>query len=542
MTEPILFVVHDDPDTLAVLATALERRFAPDYRVIAAGDPDAALARLGAACDGGEPVALVIARSLAWLTAAQDLCPRAARCVIIGYGEGETYAPVRRALVLGQVDTYVLTPLGDPEERLYPVVGEILSRWSRSARPRVPIVRIIGDRWARRCHELKDLFERASVPYEFHPREGDEGRAHLERAGHAGGFPAVLFRERCLADPTNAEVARMLGAGAHAEGGLYDLAVIGGGPAGLSAAVYGAADGLRTILIERQVVGGQAGSSSMIRNYLGFPRGITGAELAVRAQEQAISLGVEFLVTTEVTALEADGAERVVVLAEGTEVRARAVIIASGVSYNRLDLSGADALRGKGVFYGGATAEAPALMGRDVVVVGGGNSAGQAATHLARYAAGVTVLVRRSLTMSDYLIRQIRQMPNIDIRLDTELTAVEGKSRLEAVHVRSSVTGATERLPVAAMFVMIGAGPHTGWLEKVVQRDAHDHLLTGRFVRRDGDAVPAWPETREPYTLETSLPGVFAAGDVRHRSPRGVAAAVADGAVAVRSLSDYFAG
>ncbi|HKZ04615.1 MAG TPA: FAD-dependent oxidoreductase [Methylomirabilota bacterium] len=542
MTEPILFVVHDDRDTLATLATALERRFAPDYQVIATDDAEAALARLGAACEGGEPVALVIAGSLAWLAAAQDLCPRAARCVIIGYGEGETYAPVRRALVLGQVDTYVLTPLGDPEERLYPVVGEILSRWARSARPRVPIVRIIGDRWARRCHELKDLLERASVPYEFHSREGKEGRAHLERAAHAGGFPAVLFRDRCLGDPTNAEVARMLGAGAHAEGGLYDLAVIGGGPAGLSAAVYGAADGLRTILIERQVVGGQAGSSSMIRNYLGFPRGITGAELAMRAQEQAISLGVEFLVTTEVTGLEADGAERVVVLAEGTEVRARAVIIATGVSYNRLDLAGADALRGKGVFYGGAIAEAPALTGRDVVVVGGGNSAGQAATHLARYAASVTVLVRRSLTMSDYLVRQIRQMPNIDIRLDTEPTAVEGKSRLEAVHVRSSVSGAAERLSVAAVFVMIGAGPHTGWLEKVVQRDGHDHVLTGRHVRRDGDAVPAWPETRAPYTLETSLPGVFAAGDVRHRSPRGVAAAVADGAVAVRSLWDFFGG
>ena len=269
-------------------------------------------------------------------------------------------------------------------------------------------------------------------------------------------------------------------------------------------------------------------------------RGITGAELAARAQEQAISLGVEFLLTSEVTGLETDGAERVVLLAEGTEVRARAVIIATGVSYNRLDLEGADALRGKGVFYGGATAEAPALVGRDVFVVGGGNSAGQAATHLARYAASVTVLVRRSLTMSGYLVRQIGQMPNIEIRLDTELVGVEGRGRLQAVRVRNSVSGATEELPAAAVFVMIGAGPHTGWLEKVVQRDARDHILTGRHVSRDADAVPGWPEAREPYTLETSLPGVFATGDVRHRSPKGVAAAVADGAVAVRSLWDYF--
>jgi thioredoxin reductase (NADPH) len=540
MTEPILFVVHDDRETLAALATSLERRFGPDYRVIAEWDPDAALAGLREACEQGAPVALVMAASLDWLAAAQDVCPQAARCVIVGYGEGAQHAPVRRALMLGQVDSYLLTPLCDPEERLYPVVGEILSRWSRAARPRVPVVRVVGDRWARRSHELKDLLERASVPYEFHARESAEGRSHLERVGHAGECPAVLFRDRCLADPTNAEVARMLGAGAHAEGGLYDLAVIGGGPAGLSAAVYGAADGLRTILIERQVVGGQAGSSSMIRNYLGFPRGITGAELAARAQEQAISLGVEFLLTSEVTGLETDGAERVVLLAEGTEVRARAVIIATGVSYNRLELEEADALRGKGVFYGGATAEAPALVGRDVFVVGGGNSAGQAATHLARYAASVTLLVRRSLTMSGYLVRQIGQMPNIEVRLDTELVGVQGRERLEAVRVRSSVSGETEELPAAAVFVMIGAGPHTGWLEKVVQRDARDHILTGRHVSRDAEAVPGWPEAREPYTLETSLPGVFATGDVRHRSPRGVAAAVADGAVAVRSLWDYF--
>jgi thioredoxin reductase (NADPH) len=542
MTEPILFLTHGDPETLAALATALERRFGPDYRVIADGDLDAALTALRDACERGAPVALVIAGSLDWLAAAQDCCPTAARCVVVGYGEGESYAPVRRALMLGRVESFVLTPLGDPEERLYPVVGEILSRWSRAARPRVPIVRIVGDRWARRSHELKDLLERASVPYEFHAHESREGRRLLERAGHTGGFPAVMFRDRCLADPSNVEVARMLGAGTHAEGGLYDLAVIGGGPAGLSAAVYGAADGLRTIVIERQVVGGQAGSSSMIRNYLGFPRGITGAELATRAQEQALSLGVEFLLTSEVTGLEADGAERIVLLAEGTEVRARAVIIATGVSYNRLDLEGADALHGKGVFYGGATAEAPALVGRDVFIVGGGNSAGQAATHLARYAASVTVLVRRSLTMSGYLVRQIRQMPNIEIRLDTELIGVAGRSCLEAVRVRSSVSGATEELPAAAVFVMIGAGPHTGWLEKIVQRDERDHILTGRHVSRDPEAAPEWPEAREPYTLETSLPGVFAAGDVRHRSPRGVAAAVADGALAVRSLWEYFGG
>jgi thioredoxin reductase (NADPH) len=512
--------------------------------------PSSALARLAEACESGAPVALVIAgvsttemTGLEWLARVHDLCPQAARCALVSYGDGPTYPVVRRGLVLGQLDTYLLKPLGDPEERLYPVVSEILGAWVRATRPRVPIIKIVGERWSARCHELRDLMERASVAYEFCAHDCDEGRRLLGEAGHSGALPAVIFRQHCLADPSDAEIARMLGAGTHPAGDLYDLVVIGAGPAGLAAAVYGASDGLRTLVVERQVAGGQAGTSFMIRNYLGFPRGISGAELAARAQEQAISLGAEFLLTTDVAGVASHDLERVVTLADGAEIRARAVVIATGVSYNRLRIDGLDSLLGKGVYYGSSTAEAPAHAGRDVFVVGGGNSAGQAAVHLARYAATVTVLVRSGgLTMSDYLVKQIARTDNVRILFNTEIVRAEGKRRLEALHVRNTVRGDTERLAAAALFVLIGAGPHTGWLDKTLQRDARGHVLTGRHVVRGDAAQPEWPEDRAPLTLETSLPGVFAAGDVRYNSPRGVAAAVADGGTAARSGYEYLHG
>jgi thioredoxin reductase (NADPH) len=543
MREPIVFVVDEDPRALAALTAALQRRCGADYQIVADGDPDSATAKLAEACDGGAQVALVIATSLEWLAQVHDICPRAARGILVRYGDGASYPAVRRAIVLGQVDTFLLKPIVDPEDRLYPVVAEMLGRWTRTTRPRMALLQLVGERWAQRCHELRDVLERSSVPYEFHSHDSEDGRRLLAQAGHTGRLPAVIFGDRCLSDPADAEIAEMLGARTRPEGGLYDLVVVGGGPAGLAAAVYGAAEGLRTLVIERQAVGGQAGTSSLIRNYLGFPRGITGAELAQRAQEQAASLGAEFIVTRGVTGLDADGGERIVVLDGGVEARARAVVIATGVSYNRLAIDGLTALVGKGVFYGAATAEAPAFAGRDVFVVGGGNSAGQAAVHLAKYAGTVTLIVRSdALTMSDYLVRQIARTVNIHIRLETELVSVEGSRRLEAVHVTNSATGVTERLAGAAMFVLIGAGPHTAWLEKIVQRDSQGHIFTGRHVVRGDAGTPAWPEEREPYMLETSLPGVFATGDVRHHSPRGVAAAVADGAIAIRSVREYLGG
>jgi thioredoxin reductase (NADPH) len=550
MADPIVFVVDDDPETLASLAAALQRRFGPDYRILTDGSPISALARLEQSCQQCEDVALVIAdvwtserSGIEWLPRVRQLYPRTPRCLLVSVGDVPAYPLVRRALVLGQVTTYLLKPWDNPEERLYPVVSELLGTWSRLTRGRGALLRIVGERWAARCHELRDLLERNAVPHVFCAHDSDEGRGLLQAAKHTGPLPLVIFHDgRCLADPTNADIAHMVGARTEPEHGDYDLVIIGAGPSGLAAAVYAASEGLRTLIVERQAIGGQAGMSSMIRNYPGFPRGISGADLAARAAEQAGSLGAES-VYTDATNLAVAGADRIVTLGEATEVRARTVVVATGVSYNLLEVDGVGDLLGKGVFYGSASAEAPALSGQTVFVVGGGNSAGQAAVHLARYAAGVTMLVRGpSLTMSHYLVKQIGRASNIRIRLNTNLVRAEGGVRLEALEVKETGGATTERLVGSAMFVLIGAGPHTSWLAKLVQRDPDGYILTGRHVVLAGDGHPAWPFDREPHPLETSLPGLFAAGDVRHRSPRGVAAAVADGAIAIRSVREYLSG
>src|SRR6267142_4685294 len=480
MAEPILFVVDGDPATLESLAAVLERRFRPDYRVLFDVSSASALARIKEACEGGEKIALVVADVWSsgpggpeWLVRVRELCPRAGRCVLVRFGDGSANPILRRALALGEADTYLLIPWGNPEERLYPIVSEILGNWARAAQPQPALIRVVGERWSSRSHELLDLAARNSVPCEFLAADSDEGRRLLQELGHAGRLPAVIFRDQVLGDPTNTEIAGMLGGQIEPEGGLYDLVIAGAGPAGLAAAVYGASDGLRTLVIESMAPGGQAGTSSMIRNYLGFPRGISGADLATRAQEQGISLGAEFLIMREVVGLARQGAEWSLTLAGSTAVRTRTVLVATGVSYHRLEIDGLDALVGKGVFYGAATAEAPALAGQDIFIVGAGNSAGQAAVHLSRYAATVTLLVRGaslSASMSDYLIKQIGRTGNIRIRYGTEVARAHGRVRLEAVEVRDTEKGTSDRMRAGALFVMIGAGPHRAGLPETVQR------------------------------------------------------------------------
>ena len=453
--------------------------------------------------------------------------------------DGRVVLRTNSTLMLADIAASLVKPWGNPEERLYPVVSEMLGSWARTALPLPAVLRIVGERWGSRSHELRDLLARNSIPCEFLAHDSAEGERLLHEMEHTGRLPAVIFRDQVLSDPTNAEIAEMLGGRIEPEGGPYDLVIVGAGPAGLAAAVYGASDGLRTLVVESKAPGGQAGTTSMIRNYLGFPRGISGADLASRARERAVSLGAE-LITREVTGLALKLDEWIVTLEGDTAIRARAVLVATGVSYHRLDVDGLDPLVGKGVFYGPATTEAPALAGQDVFLVGAGNSAGQAATHLARYAATVTLLVRgASLSMSDYLVKQIGRTDNVRIRLDTALVRVHGRLRLEAVEVRDKVKETSERVRAGALFVLIGAGPHTSWLAKMVQRDPQGYILTGPNVIRDASGEPSWPLSRAPYPLETSLPGVFAAGDVRHRATRRVSAAVADGAIAVRSIWDY---
>jgi len=547
MAEPILFVVDADPAVLASLAAVLERRFGADYRILTDASPASALARIEQACGRGEKVALLVADLWTsetggpeWFVRVRELCPGAGRCVLVRFGDAPAYYDLRRVLALGQAETYFLKPWGHPEERLYPVVSEMLAAWARTALPQPAILRIVGERWSPRFVELRDLAARNSIACEFLAHDSAEGQRLLQEMGHTGRLPAVIFQDQVLSDPMNAEIAEMLGGHVEPEGGLYDLVIVGAGPAGLAAAVYSASDGLRTLVIESKAPGGQAGTTSMIRNYLGFPRGISGAELASRAQDQAISLGAEFVISREASGLVLNGDQWSIALAGGTAVRARAVLVGTGVSYNRLEVDGLDVLLGKGVFYGPATMEAQALAGQDVFLVGGGNSAGQAAVHLARYAATVTLLVRgASLSMSDYLVKQIGRTDNIRIRLDTALVRVHGRLRLEAVEVRHKVKETSERMRAGALFVLIGAGPHTAWLTKMVQRDSQGYILTGPNVIRDARGEPSWPLSRAPFPLETSLPGVFAAGDVRHRATRRVSAAVADGAIAVRSIWDY---
>ena len=548
MSRPILFLVDDRPEVLEALAADLGRRFGGDHRILTEASPTAALGTLLRLAEEAQEVAVVVAgqrmaelAGVPFLVRARELHPGAKRVLLVGRREWTSTNPAVHAMTLGQTDTYLFEPWLPVDRFLYLPISQMLADWVPTRGPAFEGIRIVGPRWGTRSHELRDMLTRMGIPHGWYQAASAAGRRLLEEAGQDGSkLPVVVFHNgQVFVDPSDAELAEALGYPTRPPASSYDLVIVGAGPAGLAAAVYAASEGLDTLVLEPRVVGGQAGTSAMIRNYLGFPQGVGGGDLANRALEQAWLFGANLVLAQRATGLRADGDRRLVRVSDGAEVAADAVVVASGVSWRRLGVPRLEALVGAGVFYGAAGAEARAMEGQDVFVVGAGNSAGQAALHLARYAASVTLLVRGpdlARSMSEYLVREIDQAPNVAVRLRTQVADGLGGHRLEGLALRRD--GAVEEVPAAALFVMIGGEPRTEWLAGV-ERDDRGYVLTGHDLLGP-DGLPAgWPHARPPLLLETSIPGVFAAGDVRHRSVKRVASAVGEGAVAVQLVHQY---
>jgi thioredoxin reductase (NADPH) len=551
MAQPVLLLVNDQESVLHALADDLGVRFGNDHHILAERSSAAALTTLKQLRARSVEVALMIAAQrmgemtgVEFLVRAHELHPSAKRVLLVGRRKWLATHPAVRAMTLGQIDDYLFEPWLPLARWLYLPISQLLADWVPAHTPSFVGIRIVGPRWETQAHKLREMLTRMGIPHAWYPTDSEPGRALLQEAGQDGRtLPVVVFHSgQVFLAPSQAELLEALGFGTRPATAVYDLAIVGAGPAGLATAVYAASEGLRTLVLESEVAGGQASSSAMIRNYLGFPRGITGGDLANRALEQAWQFGVDLVVAQDVKGLRAHGSARLLRLSDGSEVGAQAVVIASGASWRRLDVPSLEALVGAGVFYGAVGGEAKAMEGQRVVVLGAGNSAGQAAMHLARYAASVTIVTRGADlgdSMSDYLVRQIDEAPNVTVRLWTEIAGGWGDARLEGVTLRDRGSGEIERLPATGLWVLIGAEPCTEWLAETVQRDARGYILTGHDLLRNGEPPPGWPRTRPPLLLETSIPGVFAAGDVRHRSVKRVTSAIGEGAAAVQLVHEY---
>jgi thioredoxin reductase (NADPH) len=555
MERPVFLLVSEDEPRLKALSSDLRRRFGADYRVVTSTAPGEALSTLADLAEHGTEVALLIAdEHLAGMPAVDFLVQAhtrhrwAKRVLLIDRGNWSPDHPAVLAMAVGQIDYHLYVPWEPRERILYLAVSEFLAAWEKFRQPSFVAFRIVGPAWSPAAHQLREDLSRIGVPYAFFDEDSAEGRQllsqhHLE----ATHVPVLLLRDgSARVNPSHADLVELLGLRPDPGVGACDVAIVGAGPAGLAAAVYAASEGLSTVVLEPDMVGGQAGTSSMIRNYLGFPRGLSGDDLTNRAFEQAWLFGAD-LSHAEADGLLAGATTRVVRTAGGGRLEARAVVIATGVSWRRLAVPSLEALVGAGVFYGAATAEARAMTGRDVYVIGAGNSAGQAALYLARYAAAVTMVVRGpglAASMSSYLVSEISSCEAIRVRTNTEVIDGQGQCRLETLTLRDHDRGATEVVPAAGLFVLIGARPRTGWLEGCVERDPEGFILTGPDLSRSspdpGRSRPAgWPLERPPMLLETSVPGVFAAGDVRHRSIKRVASAVGEGAAVIQQVHQY---
>ncbi len=547
---PAILTVDDDPAVSRAVARDLRRRYSENYRILRAESGREALDALRELALRGERAALLLADhrmpemdGVQFLEKAMDVFPIARRVLLTAYAD--TDAAIR-AINVVDLDHYLLKPWDPPDEKLYPVLDDLLDTWRSQDRPPFEGLKVVGHRWSARSHDVRDFLARNQVPFHWLDAVEDaEGRRLVDAAG--GGtpdtLPLVLTQDgRTLVGPDNRELAAAIGLATSAELAFYDLVVVGAGPAGLGAAVYGASEGLRTLLVEREAPGGQAGQSSRIENYLGFPVGLSGGDLARRATVQARRFGVEMLATTEVTGLKARGSARVLQLADGGEIGAHSIVLATGVAYRRLDAPGLDELSGRGVFYGAAATEAVNCQGANVFLVGGANSAGQAAVYFSRYAGSVTLLVRGdslARSMSQYLIDQIERLPNVSVRTCTEVVAGTGVDHLETLRLRDVRSGEAAEVEASWLFIFIGAAPLTGWLDGTVRRDARGFVLSGPDLLTDGQRPAGWDLDRDPYYLETSLPGVFVAGDVRHESVKRVASAVGEGAMAVTLVHRY---
>jgi thioredoxin reductase (NADPH) len=543
-----IVTVDDDPGVSRAVARDLRRRYGERHRIVRAESGEAALDALRQMKLRGEQVAVILAdyrmpqmNGIEFLEQAMDVYPGARRALLTAYAD--TGAAID-AINVVDLDYYLLKPWDPPEEKLYPVVDALLETWRSSDYRPVPETKVVGHRWSARSSEVREFLARNQVPYRWYASDEPEGRRLLDAAGTDGmALPVVITPDgEALVEPSDRELAGKVGLATTPSGDFYDLVVIGGGPAGLGAALYGASEGLRTVLVERTATGGQAGQSSRIENYLGFPDGVSGAQLTDRARRQAAKFGAEVLTTCEVVGLEVNGSARTVRFADGTSVDAHAVILATGVAYRQLVAPGMTELTGRGIFYGSALTEAHGCADQDVYIVGGANSAGQAAVYLAKAARSVTMLVRGpSLrkSMSHYLIEQIAGIPVISVRNCTEVSEAHGDGHLERLGLRDSNTGGTQTVEAQRLFVFIGAAPLTGWLDGVVLRDGRGFILAGPDLMVDGQRPAGWPLDRPPYHLETNVPGVFVAGDVRAESAKRVASAVGEGAMAVMLVHRY---
>jgi thioredoxin reductase (NADPH) len=546
---PAIVIVDDDPADLAALLDALGRRFGGDYRIVPHLSGSAALAEIGRIRAGGGETALVVAdqrmpemAGVDLLARVRELDPRARRALLVAWGDRESAQTILQGCAFGKLENYITKPWTPAEVHLYPVVNEFLAEWTQTNRPEMELVRVIGERRSPRTTALVELLSRFGVPHGFYAAGSPEAAKLTAEMGiDASRLPVlVLLDGRTLVDPSLADVSDALAA-SRVEDDRFDVAVVGGGPAGLAAAVYSASEGLPTVVIEREVVGGQAGTSSLIRNYLGFPRGISGAELAKRAYAQAWLFGAKYALAREVSGLTVRGAERIVRLDDGRELTARAVLVATGMSYRRLGIPSLERFEGAGVFYT-VPPDTRVLQGHEVFIVGAGNSSGQGVVHLAKNARKVTLLVRGDsleANMSDYLVQEIRRAPNVEVRLRTEVVGGEGAVQLERITIRDRATGRAETFAAESLFVTIGGEPRTDWLSGVVARDDHGFVVTGDDL--DATALVDWPLLRRPMRHETSVPGVFAAGDVRFGSTKRVASAVGEGAMAVQEIHQYLA-